>query len=97
MIRRPPRSTLFPYTTLFRSDRITIAGSEQLGVPLARYLFAQALAVRITLGERAPGGLAHLACEVKHGQRSHRSRRCTCASGASDRPSQILREEPRGA
>src|SRR3989442_9081712 len=26
MIRRPPRSTLFPYTTLFRSD-----GSEVLG------------------------------------------------------------------
>src|SRR3712207_7700927 len=25
MIRRPPRSTLFPYTTLFRSDPITIA------------------------------------------------------------------------
>ena len=24
MIRRPPRSTLFPYTTLFRSDRITL-------------------------------------------------------------------------
>src|SRR5260221_10085010 len=23
MIRRPPRSTLFPYTTLFRSDRCT--------------------------------------------------------------------------
>src|SRR2546426_1438172 len=23
MIRRPPRSTLFPYTTLFRSDRRT--------------------------------------------------------------------------
>jgi len=22
MIRRPPRSTLFPYTTLFRSDEI---------------------------------------------------------------------------
>src|SRR2546430_13359459 len=27
MIRRPPRSTLFPYTTLFRSpDQIVIAG-----------------------------------------------------------------------
>src|SRR3712207_8987350 len=26
MIRRPPRSTLFPYTTLFRSSR---AGSEE--------------------------------------------------------------------
>src|SRR5260370_2951294 len=25
MIRRPPRSTLFPYTTLFRSDRREIA------------------------------------------------------------------------
>src|SRR5438876_4721244 len=25
MTRRPPRSTLFPYTTLFRSDRITPA------------------------------------------------------------------------
>src|SRR5258708_14354099 len=26
MIRRPPRSTLFPYTTLFRSDRIAVGG-----------------------------------------------------------------------
>src|SRR3712207_8038284 len=25
MIRRPPRSTLFPYTTLFRSSRVTNA------------------------------------------------------------------------
>src|SRR3712207_8543352 len=24
MIRRPPRSTLFPYTTLFRSDRVAL-------------------------------------------------------------------------
>src|SRR5258708_9221386 len=27
MIRRPPRSTLFPYTTLFRSRGIHVAGS----------------------------------------------------------------------
>src|SRR5690348_17571537 len=26
MIRRPPRSTLFPYTTLFRSDRKGLEG-----------------------------------------------------------------------
>src|SRR3712207_8531129 len=26
MIRRPPRSTLFPYTTLFRSNAIRLAG-----------------------------------------------------------------------
>src|SRR3712207_7283908 len=25
MIRRPPRSTLFPYTTLFRSDKNTLS------------------------------------------------------------------------
>src|SRR3712207_8057642 len=25
MIRRPPRSTLFPYTTLFRSDGVLVA------------------------------------------------------------------------
>src|SRR5688572_32681185 len=27
MIRRPPRSTLFPYTTLFRSDLLTMGAS----------------------------------------------------------------------
>src|SRR5258708_24738783 len=49
MIRRPPRSTLFPYTTLFRSlgevlvelricteDQITEALAQAYGVPYAR-------------------------------------------------------------
>src|SRR3712207_7567198 len=44
MIRRPPRSTLFPYTTLFRSgadghhpDRVDVAlAAEQQRVPVAR-------------------------------------------------------------
>src|SRR5258708_8142520 len=30
MIRRPPRSTLFPYTTLFRSDRLAVLRNRQL-------------------------------------------------------------------
>src|SRR5256885_12568627 len=30
MIRRPPRSTLFPYTTLFRSDLSKIVNSTDL-------------------------------------------------------------------
>src|SRR2546430_13140628 len=30
MIRRPPRSTLFPYTTLFRSDRPVVGVVEAL-------------------------------------------------------------------
>src|SRR3712207_8757910 len=29
MIRRPPRSTLFPYTTLFRSDRADLRRDRQ--------------------------------------------------------------------
>src|SRR5215216_7513551 len=29
MIRRPPRSTLFPYTTLFRSPTLSVAGETQ--------------------------------------------------------------------
>src|SRR3712207_7270459 len=39
MIRRPPRSTLFPYTTLFRSSALTVAQErgkviEFQGVPI---------------------------------------------------------------
>src|SRR2546425_9412588 len=33
MIRRPPRSTLFPYTTLFRSRPFFLEGSELFQVP----------------------------------------------------------------
>src|SRR2546429_4303025 len=37
MIRRPPRSTLFPYTTLFRSVVLRDGCIEQVGAPLALY------------------------------------------------------------
>src|SRR6266496_5919763 len=33
MIRRPPRSTLFPYTTLFRSLAVWTPGSHTLALP----------------------------------------------------------------
>src|SRR3712207_8303414 len=42
MIRRPPRSTLFPYTTLFRSDPVRhldddhVAGTDALRLPCRR-------------------------------------------------------------
>src|SRR2546426_8448954 len=32
MIRRPPRSTLFPYTTLFRSVEVCLAGFDPQGL-----------------------------------------------------------------
>src|SRR5438067_11958403 len=34
LVRRPPRSTLFPYTTLFRSNRVLAAALIPLVVPL---------------------------------------------------------------
>src|SRR5256885_8741473 len=39
MIRRPPRSTLFPYTTLFRSRRGAAQGAagREVGGPAAKY------------------------------------------------------------
>src|SRR3712207_7432712 len=33
MIRRPPRSTLFPYTTLFRSEGFTLPGGVRAVMP----------------------------------------------------------------
>src|SRR5260370_31170107 len=41
MIRRPPRSTLFPYTTLFRSN--ALYGKGQLDEAIAEYRKAIAL------------------------------------------------------
>src|SRR5256885_14084934 len=39
MIRRPPRSTLFPYTTLFRSNvTVTTAGSPESSAAAVRFL-----------------------------------------------------------
>src|SRR2546425_6964184 len=46
MIRRPPRSTLFPYTTLFRS----LDGGREGGIELAR------IEVRVGAGIRHQGG-----------------------------------------
>src|SRR3712207_7711221 len=43
MIRRPPRSTLFPYTTLFRSTKIP-PGSNQIVVP--KDTLAQTIAIQ---------------------------------------------------
>src|SRR2546422_7272595 len=41
MIRRPPRSTLFPYTTLFRSGLAVDPGHRPPGVAVRRMHLAQ--------------------------------------------------------
>src|SRR3989442_13004781 len=52
MIRRPPRSTLFPYTTLFRS-------LVQLAQPLVRPPQGQGLLERAVEAGRRDGALVH--------------------------------------
>src|SRR5258708_24584258 len=62
MIRRPPRSTLFPYTTLFRSARRTFrertSGDHAHG-PVA-HLDAPRVARGLWAREIAPRGQAHV-------------------------------------
>src|SRR2546422_5278253 len=62
MIRRPPRSTLFPYTTLFRSSRKWVAWlgchSASAEQSLRRPLFAQWLSNAPAHPHRAVSPLA---------------------------------------
>src|SRR5256885_3524328 len=60
MIRRPPRSTLFPYTTLFRSIELLLAGFFAVACLKAREPAARGLPV--TLGDlfRMPSRLERL-------------------------------------
>src|SRR5258706_2068941 len=53
MIRRPPRSTLFPYTTLFRSIKDLAAHQTGDGVELAFTLPSSSIS-----GEKLPASLA---------------------------------------
>src|SRR2546427_9184969 len=56
MIRRPPRSTLFPYTTLFRSLVSRVARPASRGTALGVYNTTQALGLFV--GGAAGGWLA---------------------------------------
>src|SRR3712207_7763852 len=58
MIRRPPRSTLFPYTTLFRSVGVVVLDADALRVLLER-----------PGGRRVPRMQVvrdHLGCDAEH-------------------------------
>src|SRR2546428_4982597 len=59
MIRRPPRSTLFPYTTLFRSEP-TLRASKRNGSLLSKHAqggseHSRSIACGLYVFERAPG------------------------------------------
>src|SRR5258705_11280019 len=75
MIRRPPRSTLFPYTTLFRSSRIQRPVGERLGG-------APAVGMRLSGGleaaQRLVGELAHVNRSEEHTSELQSLRHLVC-------------------
>src|SRR2546430_9212590 len=58
MIRRPPRSTLFPYTTLFRSQPRCCFGRCSLP--------ARSTCERLTVGGRLPPSVSQLTRSEEH-------------------------------
>src|SRR3712207_8085737 len=66
MIRRPPRSTLFPYTTLFRSMRLTWRSAElRLLLPVLLLVPLGFAITNIALTETLDPGPLQLALDRK--------------------------------
>src|SRR2546430_17145150 len=73
MIRPPPRSTLFPYTTLFRSPAVPQVGGEQLRIaPGQRLLQRVGEAVRERV--RPPRQYVHVELGDHHPHAQRRER-----------------------
>src|SRR5438552_11653203 len=70
MIRRPPRSTLFPYTTLFRSVGKDLGRSATLAVLAATLVMGVYIALRFELRFGVGAAIALL-----HGERDRKSTR----------------------
>src|SRR3712207_7966865 len=78
MIRRPPRSTLFPYTTLFRSDGL----DTQCGL---RALYAQ-----LPVGTMRVEGVEHMCLRPARERREHVGHGIAAVVGVRDRKSTRL-------
>src|SRR5256885_11208617 len=81
MIRRPPRSTLFPYTTLFRSTEPSTLSTVH---PLSRLRFSlDSTAYRLPIPTRL--WHPHCACpsEGKNGAKNHNHRNRAPAQAGS--------------
>src|SRR3712207_7826894 len=71
MIRRPPRSTLFPYTTLFRSRgarRVLLEDGLVRGADVLRVHVDLAVADR-PVGDLGAGEAGHVGIEALRGER----------------------------
>src|SRR2546421_6981126 len=95
MIRRPPRSTLFPYTTLFRSNPdhtstapctahaiVTQCPSRRIGIASATNVSARpANTIRATGRSRGSGGNRFGDEEVQRGERHDGERQAPAVAG----------------
>src|SRR5258705_6884130 len=94
MIRRPPRSTLFPYTTLFRSLYVKLSAFASYGFPeshamsFAYLVYASAWLKRSEEHTSELQSLRHLVCRLLlEKKKSARCQRVAVHSGA---PGQML-------
>src|SRR3989475_7083534 len=69
MIRRPPRSTLFPYTTLFRSDSVTVAPAQTLTDKEYQLMRDAAIAIIREIGVETGGSNIQFAVNPEDGDR----------------------------
>src|SRR3712207_8755200 len=76
MIRRPPRSTLFPYTTLFRSGLVAPPAQQVAGVPDGAHVHHRLGPVGDDVGHGAAGhdaGVPRLGAEERVRSEEHTS------------------------
>src|ERR1035438_8755052 len=85
MIRRPPRSTLFPYTTLFRSmlDSVTLAYLPQNSPPVVRSINVTTQAAQTGASKSSPAAPSAAAYSVTVGDTAD-------ASTSAGTPTQTL-------
>src|SRR6266498_2747918 len=77
MIRRPPRSTLFPYTTLFRSP--PNKQDSRQSVPIRAHTAGTIAGRPVSAGDRAPAGPAAHPCRPRGISPATRRRSCGAA------------------
>src|SRR2546427_7889927 len=101
MIRRPPRSTLFPYTTLFRSALIPVPFAMVLAWAAGRFIHQRTTAARQANGALTAGDRKSTRLNSSHSQISYavfclkkkKKRRKSRRSDGSGRLTEELRTE----
>src|SRR2546421_2705922 len=102
MIRRPPRSTLFPYTTLFRSRGKPAVRARSLGGRTQRLRRRLRLLFSCHLHPRPGDGAAHAALLHEQDRKSTRlnsshdqiSYAVFCLKKKKKTPTRVKREQP---